>query len=114
MSFSRKGISVTVSAVMLIVFTVAIAGLYGGWVKNYFTTSTEEANKEDLPKDCDKVDLEIKEVSYVVPYNTITTFQDGSVNVSLPYEGPGNQTVYVEVSSSNILDATLYVEAGYY
>jgi len=63
---TKKAVSITISAVLLVVFVTAIAMLYSGWFKSFIRSISESAEKQDLPVNCDNVKVSIQKVTYGV------------------------------------------------
>ena len=59
----KKALSVNISSVLLFVAVIAIASITGGWFKGYFKDFLKSTEKDEMPKNCDKVGITIRSVS---------------------------------------------------
>ncbi len=94
----RKGLSPLIAAVLLIVFTVAIASMVMTWLRDYTTGATEnvDATSQDIMQ-CAKESLQVTNV-----YLSIDVTGDEMIRATVKNTG----TVNINLSSAHIYNRT--------
>lgn len=79
---NRKGISPLIAAVLLIAFTMTIAGLMAAWAQNYVSGETQQLTEEsDKLQECGKVNFMIDDITKTDTSLTIVVYNSGGIEI---------------------------------
>jgi flagellin-like protein len=95
----KKGISTIIASVLMIAFTVAVAGILSGWLTSFTTSSTQTVKSQsDIELTCSYGGISLKSLKY--SNNNMSGYIDNTRQISLG--GITLQILFTNKSIQNI------------